>query len=92
MEKVGGICPWPSSVLGAIDWLRLVQSVDGAASSCIGTLQTNGFFEAVGCRDREDVMKIGFGVAAVIAFLAAFASVPVTAAEILTLQRNIRTF
>ena len=31
-------------------------------------------------------MKIGFGVAAVVAFLAAFAFVPVTAAEIMTLK------
>ena len=37
-------------------------------------------------------MKIGLGVAAVIAFLAAFASVPVTAAEILTLEASSGRF
>ena len=37
-------------------------------------------------------MKIGLGVAAVIAFLAAFASVPVTAAEILTLKASSGRF
>ena len=37
-------------------------------------------------------MKIGFGVAAVVAFLAAFATVPVTAAEILTLKATSGRF
>ena len=37
-------------------------------------------------------MKIGLGVAAVVAFLAAFATVPVTAAEILTLKATSGRF
>ena len=37
-------------------------------------------------------MKIGLGVAAVVAFFASFASVPVTAAEILTLKVSSRRF
>ncbi|MFP6717360.1 MAG: hypothetical protein VCB82_07670, partial [Alphaproteobacteria bacterium] len=43
-------------------------------------------FGRAGAATERDAMKIGFGLAVILAFLVAFASVSVTAAEIMTLK------
>ena len=49
-------------------------------------LHNGSYWEAVDDRVREDLMKFGFGMTAVVALLVVFFTIPVTAAEILTLK------